>query len=452
MPRIRTLVLLIGDSALIAIVFFATAWYLATWGNVWDIDFSLFLAEDRTIPGTLIVLLTIIFGFYFMGHYETLRVNNRISLLEDLMMLFGITFLLQAVLSYSRTNLEISRRLMLIATPISIVGLIFWRSFYGSMQLRVFGRQRILFLGNTPLALSLAKYIDQNPERGYELVGRIPFEQNDIPAPQMETHFRSLAPDRIVVAGSVSLENPLVQTLLSFSMSGLTIEPIGDFHEDLFNRVSLETISIKQLIFSPSFRPKPGFSLLQEIYGRVLAFVGLILAAPLMLLTLIAVRLDSPGSALLRQIRIGKGGHTFTLLKFRSMFVNADSIAGAVRAQENDPRVTRVGRWIRLTRIDELPQLINVLRGEMALVGPRPEMPELEKGLLTDIPLYPQRQRVKPGITGWAQIHHEPEDAISNTVRKLEYDLFYIKKMSPALDFLIMFHTLKAVVLRLGAR
>ena len=122
------------------------------------------------------------------------------------------------------------------------------------------------------------------------------------------------------------------------------------------------------------------------------------------------------------------------------------------RTKKNDPRVTRVGRWIRISRLDELPQFINVLRGEMLLVGPRPEMPEFERDLLKVIPLYRQRHRVKPGITGWAQIHHEPEDSTGSTVRKLEYDLFYIKNMSPGLDFVIMFQTIKTILLRIGAR
>jgi lipopolysaccharide/colanic/teichoic acid biosynthesis glycosyltransferase len=172
-----------------------------------------------------------------------------------------------------------------------------------------------------------------------------------------------------------------------------------------------------------------------------------------MIAAAIAVRVDSGSPVLFRQIRIGQNGVPFEFLKFRSMYADVDKRQGGpVRAKENDPRVTRVERWIRLTRIDELPQFFNVLRGEMTLVGPRPEMPEFEADLVKQIPLYTQRHRVKPGITGWAQIHHVPEDSLENTVRKLEYDLYYIKHLSPALDFMTMFHTAKAVLMRIGAR
>lgn len=191
--------------------------------------------------------------------------------------------------------------------------------------------------------------------------------------------------------------------------------------------------------------------MVQDLYSRLGAAVGLLIAWPAMLVVAIAVRLDSKGPIIFRQTRISKNGVPFQFLKFRSMYVEPRQ-AAPERAKENDPRITRVGRWIRLSRLDEFPQFINVLRGEMALVGPRPEMPEFEEDLLKVIPLYRQRHRVKPGITGWAQIHHEPEDSMANTAKKLEYDLYYIKNMSPGLDFMIMFHTVKTILLRIGAR
>jgi len=171
-----------------------------------------------------------------------------------------------------------------------------------------------------------------------------------------------------------------------------------------------------------------------------------------MVLVAVAVRLSSPGPVLYRQMRVGLNGKDFTLYKFRSMGVNAEQGTGAVWAQKNDPRVTRLGKWLRKLRVDELPQLFNVLKGEMTLVGPRPERPEFVKMLSDKIPYYRQRHYVKPGITGWAQINHKYGDTMEDTETKLEYDLYYIKRQSIFMDFYIMFQTVKVMLLSRGAQ
>jgi exopolysaccharide biosynthesis polyprenyl glycosylphosphotransferase len=190
----------------------------------------------------------------------------------------------------------------------------------------------------------------------------------------------------------------------------------------------------------------------QQLWNAALAAVGLMAAAPIMLLTTLAVRVSSGGPVLYRQVRVGLGGEPFTLYKFRSMRVDAEAATGAVWAQKHDPRVTPVGRWLRKLRFDELPQLVNVLKGEMSIVGPRPERPEFVKVLSAQIPFYVQRCCVRPGITGWAQINHKYGDTLEDAVKKLEYDLYYIKNMSFALDTYIIFHTVKAMLLSRGAQ
>jgi lipopolysaccharide/colanic/teichoic acid biosynthesis glycosyltransferase len=177
-----------------------------------------------------------------------------------------------------------------------------------------------------------------------------------------------------------------------------------------------------------------------------------VIFAPVMVLVAVAVRATSKGPALFRQRRTGQYGQVFTLYKFRSMRENAEAETGAVWASKDDPRITPVGRFIRKTRFDELPQLFNVLRGEMAIVGPRPERPEFLATLSEQIPFYRQRLCVRPGITGWAQINHRYGDTLEDTVTKIEYDLYYIKHLSPALDFFIMFHTVKVMLLTRGAQ
>jgi lipopolysaccharide/colanic/teichoic acid biosynthesis glycosyltransferase len=171
-----------------------------------------------------------------------------------------------------------------------------------------------------------------------------------------------------------------------------------------------------------------------------------------MALVYIVVKLTSPGPSIFKQKRVGQNGVDFFLYKFRSMYVDAEARTGPVWASKNDPRITPVGRWLRLLRLDELPQFFNVIRGEMALVGPRPERPEFCAVLEKQIPFYHQRHVVKPGITGWAQINHKYAETIEDTSTKLEYDLYYVKHLAPALDAYIIFHTLKVMVLSRGAQ
>ena len=207
-----------------------------------------------------------------------------------------------------------------------------------------------------------------------------------------------------------------------------------------------------QLIYTGEFGRIRHTMLYQTVGNRVVSVLGLLLTSPLLLLTALAVRLSSAGPILYRQVRVGLGGEPFTLYKFRSMRVDAEARTGAVWAVKDDPRVTTVGRIIRKVRLDELPQLWNVLKGEMSIVGPRPERPEFVELLVEQIPYYRQRHAVRPGITGWAQISYKYGDTVEDTMVKLEYDLYYIKHMSSSLDLYIIFHTMKAMLLSRGSQ
>lgn len=460
MPRLRILTLLFGDLLVLFVCYLISAKLLIDAGVYPNLDLEFFLLEEMGLLRIAVASFSMLPVMYFLGMYEKIRIVTRYILFEDLLFCFGLAFLIQAMVSYGRSNYVLSRYMMLSGSILSLLMLIVWRSAYSSILLRVVGRQRILFVGDSQMARDLASMITAQPERGYEVAGLIdPSIEGSGPAipcfsldQDLDKIIEKLRPDRIAVIGNFQENSLLSSNLLACSMKGLRVESVGDLYEDLHTRVSLESITLNQLIFSPVFRPINWVVNYQEVYCRIIAAVALLFCWPIMLLAALAVRLDSEGPALLRQVRLGKGGVPFFFLKFRSMRVDADKLSGPVRAKENDPRITRVGRWIRLTRIDELPQFINVLRGEMMLVGPRPEMPALEAELLKSIPLYTQRHRIKPGITGWAQIHHTPEDSLDSTRRKLEYDLYYIRKMSPGFDMLILFYTIKAVMLRIGAR
>lgn len=461
MPRLRTLLLIAGDAILLFSCYLVASIVLRQPAGPPEIDFDLFLYDEFGLVKIAIISLFLLLGIYFLGLYERIRIRSRRKLAEDLILVFGVAFLLQAVISYARASLVLSRWAMIGGSALSFVFLILWRSLYSLILIRYAGRQRILFLGDTPLARTVAQHIVEHPEKGFEVVGCLAESIDADPFPggplilladHPEQQIVEINPDRVPVSGTLSPDHRLAQPLLWCSTMGLNIESLGDLYESLMQRVAIETITLNQLIFSPAFRCPLWMSISQEIYSRLIAIVGIFCTWPLMLLTAIAVRLDSEGPALLRQKRVGRNGEVFEILKFRSMYIDADARFGRSRATEGDPRITRVGRFIRITRLDELPQFINVLLGSMTLVGPRPEMPVYVNELSREIPIYAQRLRVKPGITGWAQLFHQPEVSTEDTKRKIEYDLYYIKHMSPLLDFLIMFHTIKTVLLRIGAR
>jgi exopolysaccharide biosynthesis polyprenyl glycosylphosphotransferase len=230
------------------------------------------------------------------------------------------------------------------------------------------------------------------------------------------------------------------------------VEEAATTYEAAFGRVCTSELRPSQLIFSAELGPKPHRAQWQRLYSLFIALVGAIVTAPIMLLVAILVKLTSPGPILYRQVRVGLHDKTFTVFKFRSMRADAEAKTGAVWAASDDPRITPIGKWLRKLRLDELPQFFNVLRGDMSIVGPRPERPEFVKTLNEQIPFYRQRHCVKPGITGWAQISHKYGDTLQDTIIKLEYDLYYIKNLAPSLDAYIIFHTLKVMLLSRGAQ
>jgi sugar transferase (PEP-CTERM system associated) len=238
--------------------------------------------------------------------------------------------------------------------------------------------------------------------------------------------------------------------LLRCRLQGVEISEGESLYERVTGKIAVEAMRPSYLIFNRGFLQNPGARALKRAVDVVQALVVLFLTWPLMVLTAIAVRLDSPGPILFRQERTGQHGQPFTLMKFRSMRADAEARTGPVWAQEDDPRITRTGRFLRKTRLDELPQLFNVLAGSMSMVGPRPERPHFVGELVKQIPYYDQRHIAKPGLTGWAQINYPYGNTIEDAVQKLQYDLFYAKHQSLVFDLSILFTTIKTVVLRRG--
>jgi sugar transferase (PEP-CTERM system associated) len=232
---------------------------------------------------------------------------------------------------------------------------------------------------------------------------------------------------------------------------GVTFDHLASVYERYTGKIAVENLRPSWLIFSGGFKKTQLLRAGKRGLDVLAAAIGLVLAAPIMLATALAIRFTSAGPILYHQRRVGHHGRLFTVHKFRSMRTDAEAGTGAVWARSNDDRVTKVGHFLRRTRLDELPQLWNVLIGEMSLVGPRPERPEFVSQLSDSIPFYGLRHGVRPGLTGWAQVRYTYGASIEDALEKLQYDLFYIKHMSLPLDLFIIFDTLRTVIMRKGA-
>lgn len=420
------------------------AFYLFDQGNYWKL---------------LVVTTTIILGLYFQDLYGDLRITTNVLLVQQVCLAVGLSLLISAFIGYLDPVALLGRYLMMYGSLGVVVLLPLWRIFFWRYVIAGLRSERVLLMGNSSILGEVITVLLGRPEFGYKLVGYLCEDHPcDFPIPCLGTvaDVRAVCeqhrPMRIVV-GMAERRNRLpVQDLLEIRFGGVFVEDAADTYEMALHRVCSSKIQPSQLIFSSMLGPRRNAITLQVFYSLVISLVGLIVGAPFMLLTALAVKLTSKGPMLYRQRRVGLNGRIFTVYKFRSMYVDAEAHTGAVWASKDDPRITPLGKWLRKLRLDELPQLWNVLKGDMAIVGPRPERPEFVDMLAQQIPYYRQRLAVKPGITGWAQINHKYGDTLVDSMIKLEFDLYYIKHLAPALDFYIIFHTIKVMLLSKGAQ
>jgi len=262
-----------------------------------------------------------------------------------------------------------------------------------------------------------------------------------------------LAPAKLIVLDTACLDKNMAHGLFRAKLLGLNVVDMRGLYERLAARVPVDLLADDWLLLEDGFNLNVNGTMrrLKRFFDITFALTLLICTLPLLLLTAVVVRLDSPGPVLYRQKRVGLHGREFTIYKIRSMRTDAET-SGAVWASKHDPRVTRVGRFLRKTRIDELPQLLNVLKGEMSVVGPRPERPEFVRELIAKLPYYDVRHTVKPGITGWAQVCYPYGASLEDSRLKLEYDLFYIKHLSALLEAKVLLRTIGVILFPKGAR
>jgi sugar transferase (PEP-CTERM system associated) len=453
---VGTLALLLSEVLLVT-----SSFVLATY-VVLEVDPTVFLLYDGGLWRISLVVFSILVGLHFHDLYSQIHVKSRIVLVQQLCLVMGVAFLTQGLIAYASASMRVPIRVMLLGSGIAVAAIYLWRLLFSAFALQIVGRDRLLLVGGSPLLEDIAQYVAEHPESGLEIAGYVDDRHEpgaSLPGGKilggmaaLREIVRTTQPNRIVVGMYERRNRMPVGELLEFRFAGNVIEEAANTYEHVCGRVCLKEIRPSQLIFSGELGPRPQSLFHQRFLNLAVAAVGIVVSLPLMLLTALAVRLSSSGPVLYRQSRVGLNNSLFTVYKFRSMRVDAELGTGAVWAQKDDPRVTMVGRIIRAIRFDELPQLFNVLKGEMSIVGPRPERPEFVKALNEQIPYYRQRHCVRPGITGWAQINYKYGDTLEDTITKLEYDLYYIKNMSAALDNYIIFHTLKAMLLSRGAQ
>jgi sugar transferase (PEP-CTERM system associated) len=418
--------------------------------------------EDNGLLKALLITYVCQLCLYYSDLYDDTRVaSDRRELLVRIFQALGATSLLLSVLYFWFPAFILGRGVFAISAVFMAAAVVCWRVGFHWLTAQVGPRQRFLLVGTSAAGIDLARELHQRPELGIEIVGFVDPDPARVGTPvfnpgiigtieDIPSIVRTKSIDKVVVSLADARGKLPMDKLLEMRLRGVSFEHLASVYEEYTGKIAVENLRPSWLIFSAGFRMSRWREAVKRLFDIVAASIGLVLVTPLLLLLMAAVRLTSRGPALYRQERVGVHGEVFTVIKMRSMRADAEAGTGAVWSQQGDNRVTPLGRFMRRTRLDELPQLWNVLRGEMSLVGPRPERPEFVRALSEQIPFYGQRHVVKPGLTGWAQVRYTYGATVEDAMEKLQYDLFYIKNFSLALDLFIVFETLKTVLLRRG--
>jgi sugar transferase (PEP-CTERM system associated) len=421
------------------------------------------LATVTEWPKWLLITVVTQFSLYYADLYDTRVIRDRRELFVRSMYALGATSFVLASVYYAVPDMIVGRGVFVIVALCLITTVLGWRIVFEWANRYVAPRERLLLVGTSKGAVDLARELYERVDLGADIVGFIDADPARVGAPvinpgvvgtieDIPTLVRAMSVDRVVVSLADARGTLPMEKLLEMRLDGVAFDHLATVYEEYTGKIAVENLRPSWFIFSTGFHKGRLLQTSKRLLDIALAGIGLLLASPLMAAAAIAIRLDSPGAILYRQQRVGQHGRLFNLFKFRSMRHDAEAKTGAVWASEGDPRITRVGRFLRKSRLDEVLQLWNVLRGDMSIVGPRPERPEFVESLIKEIPFYRQRHTVKPGLSGWAQVSYSYAGSVDGTMEKLQYDLFYIKNLSLPLDLYIMFCTAKIVLLGRGAR
>jgi sugar transferase (PEP-CTERM system associated) len=461
----RTLLLGISEACLITLALVASA--LARLGAG---EARFMLTYQYGSLKIIFVSVAFLTCMYYFDLYDSAIVSNRREAVVRLIQVLGVAYLALGLLYYLYPPVQLGRGIFNIGFLLVGLLLLLWRKLFSVINSAAGLAERVVILGEGALAESLVHEIESRPELGIRVAGRaqmsatveqrVNCERGEMPISLSQTGFceelavgpRIRGIDRIVVAMEERRGKLPVDLLLTLKNRGVLVQDGNDVYESITGKVPIESIRLSWLLFSPGSHTSRLFLLYKRFASIVISIVGLLLSLPLFPFVILAIKLGSPGRVFYWQNRVGRDGKIFRCYKFRTMRADAESDTGPTWAEYDDPRITRVGRFLRKTRIDEIPQLVNVLKGDMSLVGPRPERPEFVADLNQKIPYYHLRQSVRPGITGWAQILYRYGSSVEDAKEKLRYDLYYIKNSSAGLDLLILFNTIKIVLVGRGAK
>jgi len=447
---VRTLVLLVGETIVVGSSFLL--------GMALQHRDDLYVAlnyEGGYLKIVLVTLVVLVFSHWF-DLYNPNRLQEKGELYFRLLLVPGILALALAAVGFAFPRYLPGNSAAPAGLVILTVALFAWRSIYSWLAQQPYLRERVYVLGTGERAQRLVNGLRTRPELGIEVVGWSGNVEGAVTRDSVASHLMEFIPPkhlhRVIVAMPDRRGSLPVQELLQLRLRGVKVEEAASWLERMSGRIEVEQLYPSWLIFAEGFRFNRGITALRRLLSILVSAVLLILVLPVIPFVILAIKLDSRGPVLYRQERVGRGGSRFFCYKFRTMRRDAEADTGPTWADNDDPRITRIGRFLRLSRLDEIPQLWCVLKGDMAFVGPRPERPEFVEWLSKEIPYYPVRHAVRPGITGWAQVRYKYGNTLEDAREKLQYDLYYIKNGSLGLDLLIMFQTIKIVTIGRGAQ
>lgn len=425
-----------------------------------DLD-NLGLSLGQHLGEAIIFASVFSFMMFALGLYNKAYGGQMVTVLTRLIVSFMFGAIALALLFYIFPSIAIWRSAMAIAFAFGLFGIMVIRWIYLRVaDLQAFKR-RILVLGVGKKAARILALEREDQTRSYVCVGFVPMSDTEPQVGDGQNIWGNMSlpelaqeqqVEEIVVAVEERRGGTPVNALLACKLAGIMVTDYSTFWERETGKVDLDTLHPSWMIFSDGFVGGPTQAAVKRVFDIASAIVLLFFALPIICLTAIAVRLESPGGVLYRQERVGLNGRTFMLLKFRSMRADAEKDGVPQWAAVNDQRVTRVGAFIRKVRIDEIPQIVNVLKGDMSFIGPRPERAFFVEELRQAIPYYFERHRVKPGISGWAQLNYPYGASIEDAKEKFQYDLYYIKNYSLFLDLIVLIQTVRVIVWPHGAR
>jgi sugar transferase (PEP-CTERM system associated) len=458
---VKAFLLAIFESIVITISVFCAV-RLRFWNDPDDLAAYIVYPDFLIQCGT--VLIVCLMCFYYNDLYDSRSGFGATERFLRIEQSIGAASLILGLIYFLMPGLLLSRGVFLIAMLLVAFFVLLGRKLLDSAWRLTVPLQHVIILGTGALAQDLAREITLRNDLTIRLDGFVsatggPEASGTVvglpvlgSAKDMEAIARDQDVSRIIVALEDRRGSLPTRDLVSLRVRGVYIEDAANALAALTGRVSLHVVRPSWFVFSEGFHRSKWQGWIKRLFDLFFGTLGMLLSLPVMLVVALAVRLDSKGPVIYRQTRVGRGNRHFELIKFRSMRQDAEKINGAQWAVDNDPRVTRVGRFLRLYRLDELPQFFNVIRGDMSFVGPRPERPCFVTELRKTIPYYDERHSERPGITGWAQVKYPYGSSVKDAFHKLEYDLFYLKNMSLAFDMGIVLETIRIVISGKGAK